>query len=158
MELYAAYFYEQSANAKFLTLIMVLETLTVSHPKHEVALELLTQWRSQVEERKRQLHPGSEEHEALEALERELLFRREASLRSQIRTLVRNTLTTAGNLNASRYAQHAVRAYDRRSTLVHEGTLPTGVLREAARDAREIVEAVLKAEFGSAGSRSVENT
>lgn len=150
LELYAAYFYERSSNARLLTLVMALETLTESQQKHRVAQELLNQWQLQVGERKELLPVDSEEHEALESLERELLFRREASLRSQIRKLVHNTLEADGNPNASQLARRAVQVYDRRSTLVHEGVLPTDELRTAEQDAREIVVMVLKSKLRAA--------
>jgi hypothetical protein len=44
-------------------------------------------------------------------------------------------------------AQRAVQIYDRRSTLVHEGTLPAGELPEAEKTAKEIIELVLEAMF-----------
>jgi hypothetical protein len=147
LELYAAYFYERSANARLLTLVMALETLTTGHPKHQVTLNLIDQWCLQVEQERSQLQPNSAEYEALEALERELLFRKEASLRSQIRTLVHATLIADGHQDAVQMARRAVKVYDNRSTLVHEGTLPENELRVAERDAKEIVEAVLRAKF-----------
>jgi hypothetical protein len=147
LDLYAAYFYERSANARLLTLVMALETLTPSHPKHQVALDLIDHWRLQVEQEKSVLQPDSVEYEALKALERELLFRKEASLRSQIRTLVHDILAAEGHHDAVQIARRAVKVYDNRSTLVHEGTLPENELRVAERDAKEIVEAVLRAKF-----------
>jgi hypothetical protein len=147
LELYSAYFSERSSNARLLTLVMALETLTSSQPKHKVAQELLNQWQLQVGERKQQLPVDSDEYEALESLERELLFRREASLRSQIRTLVQDTLEAEGNPNTYQLARRAVKVYDSRSTLVHEGVLPTDELRTAEQDAREIVVMVLKSKL-----------
>jgi hypothetical protein len=126
---------------------MALETLTSSRPKHRAAQELLNQWQLQVGERKQQLPVASDEYEALESLERELLFRREASLRSQIRTLVHDTLEADGNPNANQLAGRAVKVYDSRSTLVHEGVLQTDELRTAEQDAREIVVMVLKSKL-----------
>ena len=147
LDLYAAYFYEHSANARFLTLVMALETLTDSQPKPPFVLEILDQWKQHVEQLKEDLQSESNEYEALEALERELLFRREASLRSQIRSLVHRTLEDAGNPDAQALARQAVRVYDKRSTLVHDGTLPERELGQAESDAKRIVEMVLKARF-----------
>lgn len=58
-------------------------------------------------------------------LERELLFRREASLRSQIRKLVVDALVIAGNPDPQEVGRRAVKVYDKRSTLVHQGVLNT---------------------------------
>ena len=156
LDLYAAYFYEHSANARFLTLVMALETLTDNQPKPPFILAILDQWQRHVEHLKGDVQSESDEHAALEALERELLFRREASLRSQIRSLVHRTLEDAGNPDAQVLARQAVRIYDKRSTLVHEGTLPDRELRQAESDAKRIVEMVLKAKFvlrGEIGQR-----
>jgi hypothetical protein len=128
-------------------MIMALETLTENRSKHQVALELIEKWRETVENQKRSYPSGSEEYEALDALERELLFRREASLRSQIRTLVHDTLSLNGNPHAMQWASRAVKVYDSRSRLVHEGKLPRNELLTAEREAKEIVVAVLKAKL-----------
>lgn len=147
LELYEAYFYEKSSNARILTLVMALETLSGHESKHKVALDLLEQWRPAVEQLKEKYSQDSEEHEALEALERELLFRREASLRSQIRKLVVDALVIAGNPDAQEIGKRAVKVYNKRSTLVHQGFLTQMELIETEREAREIVESVLKAKF-----------
>ena len=149
LELYSAYFSERSSNARLLTLVMALETLTSTQPKHRVAQELLNQWQLQIGERKHQLPVDSDEYQALESLERELLFRREASLRSQIRTLVQDTLEADGHPYAYQLARRAVKVYDSRSTLVHEGVLPSDELRTAEQDAREIVVMLLKSKLCS---------
>lgn len=44
LKLYGAYFTEQSATARFLTLIMSLEALTVPTPKSPIAAALLDKW------------------------------------------------------------------------------------------------------------------
>jgi hypothetical protein len=75
LDLYAAHFTEASANARFLTLVMCLEALTDSRPKHAVALRLLEQWREQLQRERAQYEKDSEEHSALEALDRELFHR-----------------------------------------------------------------------------------
>ncbi len=69
------------------------------------------------------------------------------SLRSQIRNLVHRTLDTVGNPDAQTLAQQAVKLYDKRSKLVHEGTLPEQELRQSESDTKRIVEMVLKAKF-----------
>ncbi len=147
LELYNTYYYQNSENAKFLTLIMALETLTTNPDKHKVALDLLEQWKQQVKKQKAEYEQNSDESEALEALEGELLFRKKASLGSQLRTLVRETLESAGNPNAAEYVKQVNKLYKQRGQLVHEGSLPSDELRFAVERAKEIVESVLKAKF-----------
>jgi hypothetical protein len=130
---------------------MALEALAEGGLKPRVALDLLAKWQGDVAERKNQaLAP--EQREALEALERELFFRKAKSLRSQVRALVLHTLEASGAPNASDIAQNAVKVYDKRSALVHEGSLPDDELRWAEREARTIVQAVLKAKFLQVGN------
>jgi hypothetical protein len=152
LELYQAYYYERSANARFLTLVMALETLTVSSLKSQFVLNIIANWQKDVNLLKNQLESDSEDYEALIALERELLFRREKSLRSQIRALVFDTLQTSDVPDAKELADKAVKVYDKRSTLVHEGTLPVEELNWAEAEAKNIVEVVLRAKFVQAGS------
>lgn len=147
LELYGAYYYESSANTKLLTLVMVLETLTVTSPKSQFTLDIIANWQKDVDRLKNQLESESEEFEALIALERELLFRKEKSLRSQVRALVFDTLQKSGTFHAREMAEKAVKVYDKRSTLVHEGALPIQDIQWAEKEAKEIVEAVLKAKF-----------
>lgn len=150
LDLFVSHFFESSSSARLLTLVMVLESLTESQPKHQTAQCLIDSWRPQLLELKRQIdetNPNSEESEALEALERELFFRKEASLRSQIRALVVSSLIAAEHLDPVEMGRRAVRLYDARSTLVHEGTLPREKLTAALRDAREIARIVLQAQF-----------
>jgi hypothetical protein len=151
LELYGAYYYEQSANARLLTLVIALETLTESSPKAQIALDLLTGWQRDISRLKVQFQAASAEHQALDSLERELVFRRDKSLRSQIRELVRDTLEKADVANAVGLAKEAVKVYDKRSTLVHEGSLPDKELQWAVSEAKGIVEAVLKAKFQEGG-------
>jgi hypothetical protein len=151
LELYSAYYYESSANAKLLTLVMALETLTVSSPKSQFVLDIIANWQKDVDQLKNQLESESEEFEALIALERELLFRKEKSLRSKIKDLVFDTLQGEGASNAREMAAKAVKVYDKRSTLVHEGTLPIQDIQWAETEAKNIVEAVLRAKFQEVG-------
>jgi hypothetical protein len=145
-----SHFFESSSNARFLTLVMVLESLTESQPKHQTAQHLIDSWHPQLLELKLKIdetNPNSEESESLEALERELIFRKAASLRSQIRALVVSSLTSVGHLDPEGMGRRAVKLYDARSTLVHEGTLPNEKLTAALRDAKEIARIVLQAQF-----------
>jgi hypothetical protein len=147
LELYAAHFSERAMSTRFLMLIMALEALIPGMNKSKIALNLLEQWKQQVSDLKSKLPPDSDEYNSLEGLERELLFRRENSIRSQIKQMVYDVLSAGKNPKANELAQRVVKVYDQRSTLVHEGALPVGELAKAEQDAREIIELVLKAMF-----------
>jgi len=147
LELYGAHFTEISANAKFLTLVMALESLVTGTPRTQVVLDLVGKWKKEVEELQKTAAAESDDAVSLEALSRELLFRKEDSIRRQIRTLVLTTLQVTGDEDAVTMASKAVQVYDRRSTLVHEGKLESHVLSQATSDAKNIVERVLRVRF-----------
>ncbi|MDT8992654.1 HEPN domain-containing protein [Curvibacter sp. APW13] len=147
LELYSAYFSETSKNARFLTLVMALEALSSPIQRTEPVLGLLKKWHEEVEEAKSELSGDNERLSALDSLSRELLFKQESSIRSQIRALVLGVLSSAGNSDAQDAAKNAVKIYDHRSTLVHEGSLDQKVLSDATSDAKLIVERVLRCRF-----------
>lgn len=147
LSLYAAYFTEQSTNARFLTLIMALEALALATPKAPVALDLLNRWHGELVTLRSTLPAQSEDAGALESLERELLFRREDSVRSQVRKLVTAALSPAED--AQERARDAVRLYDLRSTLVHEGFLDAATLDRATGEAKTLVHRTLLARFNT---------
>lgn len=150
LSLFCAKSYEGSEGAKLLALVMALETLAERRERPALVLGFLEQWKREVSLYRSQLDEASEEYEALESLERELLFRKEASLRSSVRSLVRDTLEAAGDSNALEISRRAVGVYDARSTLLHEGRLSKKRLRRAVSDAEVIVAAVLKAKIQEA--------
>lgn len=147
LELYSAYFSESSQNARFLTLVMALEALSSPIKRPESVLLLLKKWSGEVENAKSQLTGDDERLSALDSLSRELLFKQESSIRSQIRTLVFDALNSDGHADALETAKSAVKIYDHRSTLVHDGSLDLKVLSAATSDAKIIVERVLRSRF-----------
>jgi hypothetical protein len=147
LELYAAYFREPSANARLLTLVMSLEALAIGTTRPPLVLDLLRKWKTEVDHVLETLAPESDDAASLEALSRELLFRREDSIRRQIRNLVLSELKSSGDHDAPDVAKRAVGIYDQRSTLVHEGKVESQVLGAAISDAKRIVERVLRARF-----------
>lgn len=147
LELYSAYHHERSHTARFLTLMMILETLTEYQTKPKISVDLLSKWHSEVLLIKQRLDHQSDDFSALESLERELFFRKDMSIRSRVRALVYETLSKAGHPEASKLASDALKAYDRRSTLVHQGSLPMNEMRKYSKIAHEIVRLVLKAKF-----------
>ncbi len=147
LELYSAFFSETTPNAKFLTLVMVLETLSSSQKRPPLVLNLLSGFRKKIEEMESNNNLQPTEATSLESLKRELEFREEDSIRTQIRTLVSNVLSDSGDTDALKTAKQAVKIYDKRSTLIHTGYLPSTELGSLISDVRKIVEKVLKARF-----------
>ena len=126
---------------------MALEALASSTPRSELVLKMLDKWRVEVEALQKTTELGSDDAASLESLSRKLLFRREDSIRRQIRNVVLTTLQANGDADAAAMARKAVEVYDHRSTLVHEGKLESPVLGPATSDAKSIVERVLRARF-----------
>jgi hypothetical protein len=147
LELYAAYFAESSANAKFLTLIMALETMATGIRRSQIVLDLLEKWKQEVDDLLNAVPPDSDDAASLQGISRELLFRREDSIRQQVRKLVLDTLSEIGDDNAAESARKAVYLYDLRSMLVHEGTLDRQKLGQALSDAKELLGRVLRARY-----------
>ena len=145
LKLYGAYFTEQSSTARFLTLIMSLEALTLPTPKAPIALALLEKWSIELDEIAAPMAPNSEDALALAALKREICFRRDDSIRSQVRKLVLSTLDDESD--AADVAREALRLYDLRSTLVHDGFVDARQLSEATDRARTLVHRVLLSRF-----------
>lgn len=143
IELYSGSFAESSRRARFLTLVMVLEVLTERQVKHVTAVALVDRWAAETEAVLKGTDDGSEEQEGLEALKRELFFRRDKSIRSRVRSLVQVSLHR--DPAVAKYAREAVEAYDKRGSLVHEGTLDEAALTRASENARIIVQKVLRA-------------
>ncbi len=115
--------------------------------RHKVVLQLLQKWKPEVEYRKKDFASDSEEYYALESLERELLFKKEDSLRRQVRSLVLRSLEFLRHDKPQDVAMQAARVYDQRSELVHKGFLPKALLSKATSTARSIVELVLEARY-----------
>jgi hypothetical protein len=144
LELYGSHFREHDARVRFLLLVMAIESLATPSAKHQVALRLITQWQTQLRTEQAQHAPFSPEFEALEALARELLFRRDDSIRSQIRRLV-STCVSTHDAEVREMVNRAVKVYDLRSTLVHTGHLAETEIEQGESHAREVLEFVLEA-------------
>jgi len=145
LSLYSAHYTESSPNARFLALVMALEAIADATLKPPSVLDILTRWRGELDELLAVSEQGSEEAIALDALRRELTFRRDDSLRSQIRKLVSNTLHA--DPDVAETAREAVRIYDVRSSLVHDGEVAPGALEQATQAARSLVHRILLARF-----------
>jgi len=139
LELYAAHFTERQVRVRFLLLVMAMETLAEATSKHQVAISLLERWHKELKAEMANHSPSSEEFKNLEALSRELSFRAEDSVRSQVRKLFRR-FNDPYTLESDALERRALHVYDKRSTLVHDGYLPTDELSTLEREARELLE------------------
>lgn len=144
LELYAAHFTEQQARVRFLMLVIALESLASSSQKHAAAIALLQRWEVELAAEISNHAPSSEAWLSLDALRRELGFRTEDSIRSQIRKLFAGLPGVSTEESAS-LQRRALRVYDKRSTLVHDGHLPPGELVDLEREACELLEKVFTA-------------
>lgn len=154
LELYQAHFSEASMNSRFLTLVMCLEALATGTKRPMPIIDLLQRWQDEIEKSKPSFAGDTECLAALESLARELDFRRENSIRSQIRTLVLSTLQGVGDPDAEAVAKTTLDVYDKRSTLVHEGRLENAALNEAFKNAQQIVRRILRIRFKAFVSQS----
>ena len=147
IELYSAYYYEHTTSTKFIILIIALEVLFSNKPKSAVALKLLDKWKTEIENERIKKKSNDEEDTSLEELKRELFYRRTKSKRSQMRSLVKETLNEVKNPRAEEFSKEAVDLYDKRGKLVHTGKLPPEDLDNAEKKAKKIVEMILEAKF-----------
>lgn len=145
IELFCDSHRESSVRSKFLTLAMALEVLTTPAAKHAVAQQLLDAFQENVERGLAALAVDSEEWHALDSLQRELLFRRDNSIRSRVRALVSTALSGIEDAERRRLAREAVWVYDLRGTLVHDGTVPKSDLSKGYGLARSILMQLLAA-------------
>jgi len=143
LDLLSAYHRETTVSSKLVTLCMVLEVLSETTTQPYVAIEYLERWDNEVSERLYSMDSASEDFFALDSLRREILRRRETSKRGRVRRLILETL----GADQVDLARRAVRAYDSRSTLVHEGSIPAQELDTAETDARDVVVQILRAKL-----------
>lgn len=149
LELYATHFTEQQIQVRFLLLVMAMESLATPTQKQESALTLIQRWREELKTEMFQYAQLSEDFKCLEALSRELDFRGEDSIRSQVRKLFVG-LSGVDDNESEQLQRRVLRVYDKRSALVHNGNLPDGELSTLEREARELLEKV----FASAVSQT----
>ena len=94
------------------------------------------------------LAPGSEEYLSLQAVSNELDFRTKDSLGTQVRKLFAG-LPGMNLERASELQRRATYIYNRRSRLVHNGSLPAEELSTLEGDARELLEILFTAATGA---------
>ena len=142
LELYGSHFHEPQTRTRFLLLVIAIEALAEPAQRNDVVLKMIEQWGSALETEKVLYDAVSEEYAALEALGRELIYKRETTIRSQVRQLFRGVAQAPGD-STDTVPRRALAVYDARSTLVHEEVLLPGVLERNEREALELVEMAL---------------
>jgi len=157
VELYAAHFAEQQARVRFLLLVMAIESLAKPTPKHPIAVDLLGRWRRELETEMSKFDSSSEELRGLEALSRELGFRSQDSVRTRVRKLFAS-LPGVSAAEAMELQRRALRLYDKRSTLVHDGYLPTEELPTLEGEARSLLEKVFSSAIEQSKNASSAST
>jgi hypothetical protein len=148
LELWSDYHKEYSLQAKFLTLVMALEVLAPPATKHGVAQTIVDRWDAELTSQLQLYDEYSEEREAIDSLRREVMFRRERSIRSRIRKHILEVVGAVSREDAHQTAQMAVRAYDLRGSLLHTGTLTPTLLSDGHGAALKALRTVLLASFG----------
>jgi hypothetical protein len=143
LEVFGSHFFERSAKARFLLLVTAMEVLATPTAKHEAALNLMDRWQAELATEKAKFTNEAPEFVALAALERELIFRREDSIRSQVRALMCRVLESSDNA-LDNLPKRALHIYDKRSELVHDGTLPASEIHDLELEARKLLEAAIR--------------
>lgn len=146
-DLYRAYFYEKSYNAKLLTLVMALEALLPRQTKHNSVKILIDRWEIEIQAEIERITDDNEALSALQSLKRDINFKRYKSLRSEVKALVLKVARQVDPENAEDLAKASVKIYDTRSSLVHSGTLEEVELRSAVSEAQSIVSMVLRSKL-----------
>jgi hypothetical protein len=150
VELFCDSHRESSIRSRFLTLVMALEVMAEPAEKHEVVQRLLTDTIANIQALRDTYDGDSDEAAALQSLERELTFRREESIGSALRGLVRKTLGFLPQNELRERVKDMVLVYDLRSRLVHTGHLSTADLRKGHKLARRLVIDLLEARIQAA--------
>ncbi|MEK8078567.1 hypothetical protein [Pseudomonas sp. XK-1] len=143
LDLYLAHLSETSIRTRFLTLMMALEVLAPVVEKHVDAVVLLKDFADTVQAR---LSAASDEEtcDALQALLREIDFRKETSIRRRVRKLVLDVVSLS-EPELSELARKVVKAYDLRSSLVHTGDVDAQALNDAYAVTLNVARLILKA-------------
>ena len=139
LELYGAHFTEEQARVRFILLVIAMEALAESSPKNQVARDLLARWQEEIATEKEKYELSSDEFDSLNALSRELDFRSGDSVNNTIRKLFAD-LPGISNEERTELKRRAVRLYNKRSTLVHDGHLPIEELPSLEVEARALLE------------------
>lgn len=146
-DLYSAYYLENSPSSRLIILGMALEVLADPSKKHEAALQLIDRWKADIQRQKLAMATDHEAVASLESLERELLVRKQVSIRSRIRHTANRLAPHLSADEQHELAHNAVATYDARSSLVHKGRLEEKDVHEFVEKGQKTVSLLLKAYY-----------
>ena len=126
---------------------MALEALATGVRKTQLVLELIEKWRAELDKLLENVEAKSDDALSLESLRRDLLFRKDDSIRRRIYSLVLKTLQDHGDKDAEEMAEISKEMYDLRSKLLHEGWLEPEILSKSVTQTSKIVERILSSLF-----------
>lgn len=142
LDLYLAHLSEISIRARFLTLMMALEVLAPVTEKHVDAVVLLKDFSATVQTKLNEVL-DEDARDALQALLREIDFRKENSIRRRVRKLVLDVVPLPES-ELKELARKVVSAYDLRGSLVHTGAVDNQALSDAHAVALKATKLILK--------------
>ena len=143
LDLYLAHLSETSIRARFLTLIMALEVLSPVTEKHPAGVALLNDFAERVQA-KLDVEPDADARDALQALTREIGFRKETLIRRRVRQLILDVAPLPDS-ELQEFARDVVHAYDLRGALTHTGSVDDLALGNAYAVALKATTMILKA-------------
>lgn len=146
-DLYSAFYFEASPVSRLVTLGMVLEVIADPANKHQAALDLIDRWREELPQLKLSLANDQDAVHSLESLERELLVKKEASIRSRIRITAKRLSSHLNGDEVINLVHDAVATYDARSMLVHKGQIDKGDISELVSKGQRAARLLLKAYY-----------
>lgn len=147
LDLFRGHLVESTPNGRLLMLVMSLEALTEPKRKADIALRFLQKWHEDLDTCSADPALTQSDREAIDALKREVLFRKDESIRQAFKRTVFEILSETGDPEAAALASRALKVYDHRSTLIHEGSIDSQDLRLAQRDAFTIASKVLESKL-----------
>lgn len=145
LDLYGAYYIEETNNARLITLVNAIEALSEKIGRPEPIKKLVGQWKQEIKDKKEQYDKNTAEFNSLASLEGNL--RETESIARQTTALIENTLSN--DKDVSDVVKKWSEIYGIRSELLHEGYVKENSkkLSEAIQEAKIIVHRVLRAYF-----------
>jgi len=147
IELFCDVYREGSQRSRFLTLTMVLEVLAEPEDKPPIVRALIERWDTEASSQMEALVTNgetSDNYKALDSLRRELLFRRDVSIRRRVRRLGELLDTSFAPPEGATYEELAILAYDVRGSLLHTGSVEDTSLAKAYTAADKTVRRALE--------------
>lgn len=151
IELYAAYRFELSDNAQFITLVSALESLLPDMEIAEPSSAVLNKAKAVVSEYRDQYHQGSDEWSAVNHLLSRLGALKREAIGTTLRAYVSDVVSRYPNLGNGEEVSAKLRSiYSIRSTLLHDGRGDEHEISEALSFLRDFVPRMLTVLFREA--------